>query len=322
MLLLAGVITTEIFLLLYDIHVFIRVYMACSIVAGYLVGNYLEYRRKKSFYDDIERNVEQLDEKYLVVEMLQTPNSLEEQMLEKVLQETAKSMLENVNSYKYAQQEYKDYIELWIHEIKLPIATSKMIIENNKNDVTRRIDEELNEIEGYIEQALYYARSNHANKDYCIAKCKVKDIVNPAIKNNKQILISQKIKIEIHNGEVELYTDVKWCNFMLNQLIQNSVKYRCNENSEIVFTAEEKRDCVVLAIRDNGIGIKEGEVERVFDKGFTGTNGRIGKKSTGIGLYLCKKLCDKLGLGIELSSKEAEGTEVRMVFPKNSYIEM
>lgn len=321
-LLFVAVITTEIFLLAYPIHVFIRVYLACSILIGYLVGNYLEYRSKKSFYDDIERKLDQLNEKYLVVEMLQTQNSLEEQMLNNVLQETAKSMLENVNSYKYAEQEYKDYIELWIHEIKLPIATSKMIIENNKNDVTKRIDEELNEIEGYIEQALYYARSNHANKDYCIGKCMIKDIVNPAIKKNKQAFISQHIKIEIHNAEVELYTDVKWCNFIVNQIIQNSIKYRNNEEPDITFEAEEKKDCVVLAIRDNGIGIKESEVARVFDKGFTGTNGRIGKKSTGIGLYLCKKLCDKLGLGITLSSKEGQGTEVKMMFPKNSYIEM
>lgn len=321
-LLLAAVITIEIFLLVYDIHIIIRIYVAGSILIGYVLGTYAEYRSKKSFYDDMMGKLNGLNEKYLVVEMLQTADYTEEKLLNEVLQETSKSMLENVNAYKYAGQEYKDYIELWIHEIKLPIATSKMIIENNKNDVTRRIDGELDEIEGYIEQALFYARSNHVNKDYCITKCMIKDIVNPAIKKNKQTLISQRIRIEIQNGELEIYTDAKWCIFILNQIIQNSVKYRREAAPVIEFIAEEKKDCVVLTIRDNGIGIRESEVTRVFEKGFTGTNGRIGKKSTGIGLYLCKKLCDKLGLGLELSSKETVGTEVRLVFPKNSYIEM
>lgn len=321
-LLFFSAVTIEIFLWVYDIHMFIRVYVACSILIGYFLGSYLEFLSKKSFYDDMMGKLSRLDEKYLVVEMLQTANCTEEKLLNEVLQETLKSMLEHVNAYKYAQEEYKDYIELWIHEIKLPIATSKMIIENNKNDVTRRIDEELDEIEGYIDQALFYARSNHANKDYCIAKCMIKDIVNPAIKKNKQALIGQRIKIDIQGGELEIYTDAKWCNFILNQIIQNSIKYRKENAPEIIFAAEEKKDCVVLTIRDNGIGIKDSEVARVFEKGFTGTNGRIGKKSTGIGLYLCKKLCDKLGLGLTLSSREAEGAEVRIVFPKNSYVEM
>lgn len=322
LLLMFAMITIQIFLLLYEIDSVIRIYIAFIIFVSYLLGNFFEYRTKKAYYDDMMGKLEQLDEKYLIVEMLKMPTMMEEQLLNDVLLETGKSMVENVNTYKYAQEEYKDYIELWIHEIKLPIATSKMIIENNKSDVTKSIDEELNEIEAYIEQALFYARSNHANKDYCITKCMVKDIVNDTIKRNKRALISQRIKIEVCNAELEIYTDPKWCNFILNQIIQNSMKYKCEDKPQITFTAEEKKDSVVLHICDNGIGIKHGEVGRVFEKGFTGTNGRIGKKSTGIGLYLCKKLCDKLGLGIELESTELEGTEVKIIFPKSSYVKM
>lgn len=321
-LLLFGVVTIEIFLLLYHVSVFLHIYILFAVFAAFLLGSYLEYQSKKSFYEDILGKLNQLEEKYLIVEMLNPADTMEEQLLDGILQETNKAMLEKVNEYKYIQEEYKDYIELWIHEIKLPIATSKMIIENNKNDVTMSIDEEINEIEGYTEQALFYARSNHANKDYCVTECKVKDIVNESVKRNKQTLINKKIAIQIENADQTIYTDPKWVSFILNQIIQNSIKYRKETGAEICFTAEEKKDSVVLSIRDNGIGIRQGEVTRVFDKGFTGSNGRIGKKSTGIGLYLCKKLCDKLGLGIELSAEENVGTEVRIVFPRNSYSDL
>lgn len=322
LLLLAGVGTVEIFLLLYHISIFLHIYILLVVLTAFFLGSFLEYQSKKSFYEDALFKLSRLEEKYLIVEMLKPAETMEEQLLEEILQETNKSMLEMVNEYKYIQEEYKDYIELWIHEIKLPIATSKMIIENNKNDVTKSIDEEINEIEDFTEQALFYARSNHANKDYCVTECKVKDIVNESVKRNKQTLINQKIAIQIQNTDQTIYTDPKWCSFILNQIIQNSIKYRKETGAEICFTAEEKKDSVVLSIRDNGIGIRQGEVTRVFDKGFTGSNGRIGKKSTGIGLYLCKKLCNKLGLGIELSAEENVGTEIRIVFPRNSYSDL
>lgn len=321
-LLLFGVVTIEIFLLLYHVSIFLHIYILFAVFAAFLLGSFLEYQSKKSFYEDILGKLSQLEEKYLIVEMLNPADTMEEQLLDGILQETNKAMLEKVNEYKYIQEEYKDYIELWIHEIKLPIATTKMIIENNKNDVTMSIDEEINEIEGYTEQALFYARSNHANKDYCVTECKVKDIVNESVKRNKQTLINKKIGIQILNADQTIYTDPKWVSFILNQIIQNSIKYRKETGAEICFTAEEKKDSVVLSIRDNGIGIRPGEVARVFDKGFTGSNGRIGKKSTGIGLYLCKKLCDKLGLGMELRAEENVGTEVRLVFPRNSYSDL
>ena len=232
-------------------------------------------------------------------------------------------MLENVNKYKYMTEDYKEYIELWIHEIKIPISASKMVIENNKNAITKSIDEELDKVENYIEQALFYARSNTVEKDYYIRKVVLKEIVNESIKKNKSSLIQEKISIDIHDLEIEVNTDNKWIVFILNQIIQNSIKYRKKENSVIEIYANQGKENVILYIKDNGIGIKQGEITRVFEKGFTGTNGRLSnKKSTGIGLYLCKKLCNKLGIGIELNSVQNEGTEVKLVFPKDSYIEL
>ncbi len=198
------------------------------------------------------------------------------------------------------------------------------MIENNKNEVTKSIYEELQKIEDYVEQALFYARSNTVEKDYFIRKVKLKEIVNESIKKNKNVLIQEKIAINIHDVDLDVYTDNKWIVFILNQIIQNSVKYgKQNQNLEIEIYAKHGNENIKLYIKDNGIGIKKGEIQKVFDKGFTGTNGRLlNKKSTGIGLYLCQKLCNKLGIAIQLDSVQDEGTNVQLIFPKSSYIDM
>ncbi len=124
----------------------------------------------------------------------------------------------------------------------------------------------------------------------------------------------------MHDLEIQVNTDSKWIVFILNQILQNCSKYRKTESDlEIEIFAKQGKEQVILYVKDNGIGIRKGEITRVFEKGFTGTNGRLSnKKSTGIGLYLCKKLCDKLGMALELNSEQEEGTEVRLVFPQGS----
>lgn len=323
LLLLFGLITIEIFLMAYNVGMFIKIYIPLIIIGLYMISIIIEYFKRKKFYDNLLKILEELDEKYLITEIIKTPNFLEGQIFKNSLEQIDKSMLENVNKYKYMTEDYKEYIELWIHEIKIPIATSKMVIENNKNAITKSIDEELDKVENYIEQALFYARSNTVEKDYYIRKVVLKEIVNESIKKNKSSLIQEKISIDIHDLEIEVNTDNKWIVFILNQIIQNSIKYRKKENSVMEIYANQGKENVILYIKDNGIGIKQGEIIRVFEKGFTGTNGRLSnKKSTGIGLYLCKKLCNKLGIGIELNSVQNEGTEVKLVFPKDSYIEL
>ena len=323
LLLLFGIITIEIFLMAYNVGMFIKIYIPLIIMGLYVVSIAIEYFKKKKFYDNLSNMLEELEEKYLITEIINTPDFLEGKILKNTIETIDKSMLENVNKYKYMTEDYKEYIELWIHEIKIPIATSKMVIENNKNAITKSIDEELDKVENYIEQALFYARSNTVEKDYYIRKVVLKEIVNESIKKNKSSLIQEKISIDIHDLDIEVNTDNKWIVFILNQIIQNSIKYRRKENSAIEIYANQGKENVILYIKDNGIGIKQGEITRVFEKGFTGTNGRLSnKKSTGIGLYLCKKLCNKLGIGIELNSVQNEGTEIRLVFPQSSYVEL
>ena len=320
-LLLFVIITSEILLLSADIILYIRIYIGLLPIILFFIALFVEYYNKNKYYSNLKNRLEELEEKYLISEVIKKPEFSEGKILKEVLEETGKSMLENVNKYKRSGEDYKEYIELWIHEIKIPIATSKMIIENNKTKITQSINEELDKIENYIEQALYYARSNTVEKDYIIKKVNLKEIVNNSILKNKVSLIQNKVNVNIHDIERYVYTDSKWCIFILNQIIQNSIKYSKKENRKLDIFSKEKKEKVVLYIKDNGIGIKKGEITKVFDKGFTGENGRIiEKKSTGIGLYLSKKLCEKIGVGLELNSEKGIGTEVRMIFPKNSFL--
>ena len=323
-LLLFAITTIEIFLIPYPVGNFIKIYIPVAIIFIYIIGLFIEYFIKQRFYKGLEDTLNNLDDKYLISEIIKVPSFMEGKILKDLLEQINKSMVENVNKYKYKQEDYKEYIELWIHEIKIPIASSKLIIENNKNQTTKSIDEELQKIENYIEQALYYARSNTVEKDYYVKKVNLKDIVNESIKKNRNVLIHEKISVNVHDLDLKVNTDNKWIVFILNQIIQNSIKYKKQDNNlEIEIYAKQGKENVILYIKDNGIGIKKGEITRVFEKGFTGTNGRlIGKKSTGIGLYLCKNLCNKLGISIELNSVQDEGTEIRLVFPKSSYLDI
>ena len=318
---LFGVVSIEILLLAYQMEWGMRLYIGLMPLLLLMVALFIEYQRKANFYHDLQQKLEELDGKYLLPEIIRTPHFMEGKLLKETLQETGKSMLEHVNQYKYLQEDYKEYIELWIHEIKTPIAASKMVIENHKTGVMKSIEEELDKIADYTEQALFYARSNTVEKDYLIRKCSLQEIVNEAIKKNKNRLRQENAKMNLHDLDMTVNTDSKWMVFILSQILQNSCKYqKSNVDLEMEMFAKAGKESVIFELKDNGIGIPKGEVVRVFEKGFTGTNGRTAnKKSTGIGLYLCKKLCDKLGMGIELDSVQGEGTQIRLVFPKGSY---
>jgi hypothetical protein len=271
-------------------------------------------------------SMETLDQKYLIAEMIKKGERQEEILNKRILEEAGKSMAEQVNCYKFAGEEYKEYIELWIHEVKLPIAAAKMMVENNRNEVTEDIEEELDKISGYTDQALFYARSNYVEKDYLINCVQLSEVVSLVLLQNKKILIRKKAQIHLHDLDFNVYSDSKWLAFILNQLLSNSIKY-ADKTLELEIYAEEEKECVRLFLADNGMGIAEAELSRVFEKGFTGRKGRVffgnGRNhATGMGLFLCRQLCKKLGHGITLDSRENVGTRVCMTFPKGSITEV
>ena len=227
-------------------------------------------------------------------------------------------MIDNVSEIIYSKKEYKEYIESWVHEIKIPITSAKLLCENNKSDITNKIDEELEEINNFVEQALFYARLEQVSNDFMIRKIEIAEIIKNVLARNKKIMIQNNMKVEIRNIDVSVYTDEKWLEFILNQIIINAIKYKKEYDSKVTIEAIENKEDIKILIKDNGIGIKESEINRIFEKGFTGTNGRkLNKKSTGIGLYLCNKLCKELNIEIEAQSKENEYTQINLKIPKS-----
>lgn len=322
-LILFAIGTVEIFLLIYDLEMYIRIYIPLALFLSYFLGITIEYILKKKYFAKVMNQLNDLDEKYLINEVMDKAAFAEGEMFQEILRQTEKSRYENVAKYENSQKEYKEYIELWIHEIKIPIATAKLISDNNKNEFTKRISNELDSVEDYVDQALFYARSNTVEKDYIIRKTVLSEVVSEIIRKNKNALISSRVKVDLSNLDVEVRTDGKWLSFILNQIIGNSIKYMDKEDSVIRITSYKGKENVILTIEDNGIGISEEELQRVFEKGFTGSNGRMmGKKSTGIGLYLAKKLCDKLEHNINIESEEGKGTKVSLVFPESSLINL
>ena len=226
-------------------------------------------------------------------------------------------MNDEIGEFKRGINDYREYIELWVHEIKTPIATCKLLIENNESPLTESIGEEVCKLENYIDQALFYTRSNTLEKDYIIKEMSLSSCVNKVLNNNADSLIKKRVKISLGDLEKGVYSDSKWIEFILGQIISNSIKYMNKEHKELKIYCNENSKYVILNIEDNGAGISEKDISRVFDKGFTGENGRKFGKSTGIGLYLCKKLCKKLGLDITLISEEGKFTRVSIIFPIN-----
>lgn len=293
--------------------IFIVIFITCTF---FIVAFLISYYKTSKYLKNIEKTMDKLPEKYLITEILQKPRSAEKLAYYRILKKANKSMLENVTDIKEKQKDYKEYIESWVHEIKIPITSAKLLCENNKSEITNKIDEDIEEVNNYVEQALFYARMDQVSNDFMIREINLNEVIKNVFARNKKIMIQNNMKVEINGVNINCYTDEKWLEFILNQIITNSIKYRNNNNAVIRINAIENKENIVLKIKDNGIGIKKSEIDRIFDKGFTGTNGRNQKKSTGIGLYLCKRLCKGIGMEIDANSKENEYTEIVIIIPR------
>ena len=278
----------------------------------------LDYMKHKKYFHEIDSVLEKLDKKFLLPEMIKEADFIQGEKLNCILKELSRDMYENVKYYKDMQMDYREYIETWVHEIKTPIASTKLLIENNQNEITNKIDFQVDRIERFVEQVLYYSRSNNAHKDYIIKQINLDDVVRKVVKRNYRDFIHKKIKLEIENANEIVYSDGKWIEFIINQIIGNSIKYSSNKEPMINISSVKKANSVMLIIEDNGVGIIDKDINRVFEKSFTGENGRKFSKSTGMGLYLCEKLCLKLGLKITIDSEVNKGTKVTLLFPLSS----
>lgn len=285
----------------------------------FVTAKTVSYIHRKRQMDKLLSLAEQLEEKYLIAELMKLPERSDDRIFYQLLKLSEKSMLERIGQIQRERLEYKEYIEQWIHEIKTPIAAMKLLCENNRSPFTRELLIELEKTNHFTEQALYYARSEQTEKDCLIREIRLFDAVHQAISDNRYLLRQYSAQIEVSESEVTVYSDEKWIRFILNQLIVNAVKYR-KETPHLKIYSERKEDRVLLYIQDNGIGISDCDLPRIFEKGFTGKNGRkTGQNATGIGLYLCKKLCSKLEIGISAVSDD-KGTTFCLSFYINNFV--
>ena len=241
-------------------------------------------------------------------------------------------MIEKIHALEDAQQDYRDYLESWVHEIKTPLTAAKLTCRHLEPDSRRKFSAELAQIEAHVERALYYARVKSPEQDCIIRQTALADIVSQAVGNHRTLLIQNQMKIETGDLDFTVYTDRKWAVFLLGQLLQNASRYRkipSPQEDESPNTPEETEavsssirlaamPCgrrIQLTVSDNGIGIPSHELSRVFDRGFTGSNGRLRGGSTGMGLYLCRRLATLLEIDLQISSEEQKGTALTLTFP-------
>lgn len=210
-----------------------------------------------------------------------------------------------------------EFLTTWVHEIKTPIAASKLIIENNLNSENEKIlygiEMEIEKVEDYIQKVLFYSRINDFSKDYRIDTVKIQKVVKESIKSEASWFINKDIKLEVGTLDIEVNSDYKWLEFIIKQVLDNAVKYTA-KGGIIRIYSEVKDKEKILRIKDNGIGIRTEDIERVFEKSFTGYNGRVKQHSTGMGLYLSQKLAGKLGHRITITSEYGKETEVSVHF--------
>lgn len=290
------------------------------LLAAFVCVFLYDYWRRRNYYIQLWKILEQLEEKTLIGEILVQPDFLDGQILDEILRRCNKYQNDCLAEAEQDSQEYREYIDSWVHEIKTPITSARLIVENHKNPTTLRIDDELRKIDGFVEQVLYYARSTAVEKDFKVEKTTLQALVNSALKTYSKPLIQVGGRPVFSGLDVPVCADTKSCAFIIGQIISNSIKYR-TENLQISFSAYAEQNVVRLVISDNGIGISSADLPRVFDKGFTGDNGRRCSKSTGIGLYLCKKLCGKMNIDITIQSVWEQGTTVILSFPRESYLQ-
>lgn len=309
---LFGVLVVIIFLLFYGIDGF-YIFILGSLMVGvdiiWLVGDYYKLKKRG---EKILELVASLDEKYLIAEVIPKPRSIYTYPYYQAIKVACKNMNDKIGKLEKEILEYREYVESFAHEIKTLLAVLNLAITGKDNN---SLVEELKKCDFYVEQMLYYARSDNPEKDYFIKEVVLSDIVQMVMVKFRDSILFSGIKIDIEDLEYVVYSDQKWLVFILSQVVQNAIKYSDKKERLLEIRGEEGVKQVVLKIKDKGCGISNGDLSRVFEKGFTGSK-REKQHSTGMGLYLAKKLCLALGLKIELDSVEGEYTEVRIIFPR------
>lgn len=304
--------------------VYAAVLDAILLLITVLVGFFRYSSKVKALSNALKRPVE---------EQAQLPEATDdvEILYHRLLENQSIARSESESSAAIRQSQMRDYYSMWVHQIKTPISAMKLLLEAEReelgllicdeeqqaslkelSDNVASFEDELFRIEEYVSMALQYQRVSSTENDFVLEKVSVDGVIRDTIKKYAKIMIRRHIGINYSGTGQEVYTDGKWLAFMLEQILSNAIKYT-PQGFVTIETAEEK-DRFFITIKDTGIGIKAEDLPRVFEKGYTGYNGHADKKATGIGLYLCRQMADKLGHTIRMESEIGKGTKVWIGF--------
>lgn len=308
-----------IFLLLAGINKDIVCFITMVYPSVFLVYFSCHFWYTKKKYAKLERTMELLDKKYLISEVVKNKGNYQQQFYMELVRRACKSMLDELNEQEKQNMEYKEYIDSWIHEVKTPITAIQLMCDNERNTVTDRIKLETKKVEMDIERMLYYSKSGETWKDYIIARHLLRNIVEDSIMKVYQILIYNGVKIDMQVEEEEVFTDEKWSSFIITQILLNCVQYQSEETLSIGIYAKKEKEGTSLVIEDNGLGIKPEEINHIFEKGYVGSNGRKNERSSGMGMYICKRLCDKLDIGLHAVSEYGKYTKTILTFGEGTF---
>lgn len=295
-----------IFLLLITIPYALILLMACTISLLFIAWLFVSYQIEHRKLRRMEQLIEQLEQPYLVGEILLEPTSLIEQKYFEMMRVISHDAISQVEATSRQSVDYKEYVEQWIHELKTPLTAMSLILANEPD--VRKLRRELKRADNLTDTILHYARLQTLEKDKQFSSFPMAQIVNAAVKNQMDVLIAAKIQVEII-GDFQIYNDQKALQFIINQLLINSAKY-CPACKITIHMQHHQ-----LVYTDNGIGIPKHELSRIFERGYTGSNGRTLGTSTGMGLYIVAKLCDELHISYTAHSEVNQFTRFTFIFP-------
>lgn len=275
--------------------------------ALYGVWDYLRYRRRCL---DLQEALERSGER---AARLSEPVSYIERLYQEITDAMETEERDALSEYDAKKQDMADYYTMWIHQIKTPIAALRLLLQGEKQQL-----EELFKIEQYAEMALHYARLDSISSDLLFQKQDVAAILRAAVRKYSILFIGSGLSFVMEELSVHVVTDEKWLSFVFEQILSNALKYTQNGAIQIYGLDREgkktQEEATFIVIEDSGIGIMEEDLPRIFERGFTGHNGRLDKRSTGIGLYLCRQILDRLSHTIRVESRMGEGTKVIVGF--------
>lgn len=287
---------------LYDLEIEAIYYsvMLCSFIGLiYICINFINYYKKHIQLYKLQNEIS------ISLENLPSPKTLMEEDYTNLILTLNKEYKNYISKSDIAKSDMIDYYTMWVHQIKTPISAMKLLIQTSESEISSDLSSELFKIEQYVEMVLSYIRLGSNKNDFVLKEYDLDNIIRQAVRKYAPLFIRKKISLDFQPTNYKVLTDEKWLVFVIEQLLSNAIKYT-NKGKISIYSLENKK----LVIEDTGIGISKEDIPRIFDKGFTGYNGRTDKKATGLGLYLCKNILDKLSHKISIESEVGVKTKV------------